>query len=156
MLEIDIPGRGIIQLEYVVFDFNGTLALDGKLIPGVKERLESISKFLQIVVLTADTFGLCRQSLEGIDCRIEIIKADIGAPAKLQFIKQLGAEKVVAIGNGQNDRMMLGGAALGILVVGPEGASVKSLASADIAVTDIISALELLLEPKRLVATLRE
>ena len=156
MLEVDIPGRGIIQLEYAVFDFNGTLALDGKLLPGVKERLESISKFLQIIVLTADTFGLCRQSLEGIDCKIEIIKADIGAPAKLQFIEQLGAEKVVAFGNGQNDHLMLGRAALGILVLGPEGTSVKSLTAADIAVTDITSALELLLKPKRLIATLRE
>ena len=75
--------------------------------------------------------------------------------AKLDYIEGLGFDKVVAVGNGANDAAMIEHAALGIIIIGPEGAAVTSLLRADIAVSDIRSALELLIHPKRLVATLR-
>ena len=77
------------------------------------------------------------------------------AEAKLDYIKKLGAHTVIAVGNGANDAAMLERAALGIAVIGPEGAAVKTLLFADVIAPDIHSALELLLFPKRLIATLR-
>lgn len=68
----------------------------------------------------------------------------------------MGSGNVVAIGNGSNDGLMLAKAALGIIVLGPEGAAVKALQQADVLVKDINDGLDLLLYPKRLVATLRE
>lgn len=62
---------------------------------------------------------------------------------------------MVAVGNGMNDRLMLRTAALGILVLGNEGTSVQALSSADIVVKDILDGLDLLLNPKRIIATLR-
>jgi len=67
----------------------------------------------------------------------------------------LGADAVAAVGNGRNDRRMLQAAGLGIAVVQREGCAVETLMGADVAAPDILSALELLLEPLRLTATLR-
>ena len=50
---------------------------------------------------------------------------------------------------------MLAEAALGIAVVGPEGAAAATLAAADVVAPGIFSALDLLANPLRLTATLR-
>lgn len=155
MVNIDIPGKGKLALKNVVLDFNGTIALDGALIPKVKERLNALSAILDIYILTADTFGTCCSTCSHINGKIKILKEHLGAPEKLKFIEMLGAEETVAIGNGTNDELMLKGAALGIAVLGHEGASVKAVNAADVVVTDIVCGLDMLLNPKRLVATLR-
>ena len=38
MIKIEIPGRETIEIEHVVLDYNGTIALDGRLIAGAAER----------------------------------------------------------------------------------------------------------------------
>jgi soluble P-type ATPase len=50
---------------------------------------------------------------------------------------------------------MLSSAALGIAVLGPEGLAVEALRAAHVVVARIEDALDLLLHPQRLVATLR-
>lgn len=155
MITVDIPGRGKLTLKNIVLDFNGTMALDGVLLPGVKERLNALSADLDIYVLTADTFGTGRSACSGITCQVGILSDPLGAPEKLKFIEKLGAQETVTVGNGTNDSLMLAGAALGIMVLGPEGASVKALTAADVVVTDINQGLDMLSNPKRLLATLR-
>ncbi len=156
MLTIEIPGRGVLALEHIVLDFNGTMALDGVLLPGVKERLDVLAEKLQVHILTADTFGTGKMACREIKGQVHILEQDReGALLKKEFIAALGKEKTVAVGNGTNDTLMLKDAALGILVLGPEGASWKALQAADVVVTDINQGLDLLLNPKRLVATLR-
>lgn len=65
MIEINIPGFGNLQLAHLVSDYNGTLAVDGKPLPGVSEALEALSSDIQIHVVTADTFGLAADELAG-------------------------------------------------------------------------------------------
>lgn len=67
----------------------------------------------------------------------------------------MGAAGVAAIGNGANDAKMLETAALGIAVLGPEGLAVETLHAANVVVPHINDALDLLLKPVRLIATLR-
>jgi soluble P-type ATPase len=67
----------------------------------------------------------------------------------------LGAGQVVAIGNGANDVDMLRTSALGIAVLGPEGLATPALLAADVVVASIDDGLDLLLQPKRLIASLR-
>ena len=55
MLEIDIPGFRLTRLEHLVSDFTGTLSVDGRLLPGIKERLNAVSNLLKVHVVTADT-----------------------------------------------------------------------------------------------------
>jgi soluble P-type ATPase len=138
-----------------VLDYNGTLAIDGRLIPGVKARLNRLAASAALHVITADTFGKARASLRGVHCTLEILKRGGEDRSKAALVRRLGARRVACIGNGRNDRLMLQGAALGIVVVQREGGAAEALQAADIIVHDVRDALELLLEPRRLIATLR-
>ena len=155
MIKIDIPGNKILQIEHLVLDYNGTIAFDGALIEGVKESLAELSQMLTIHVITADTFGSVKKALEDIDCKMAVIPLDHQDVAKLEYVKNLGCEQTVSMGNGVNDRLMLKASALSVAVIQGEGAAFETLASADVVCADIQSALSLLSNPLRLIATLR-
>ncbi|MDO7787800.1 HAD family hydrolase [Desulforamulus aquiferis] len=155
MISLQIPGRGELHIKSVVLDYNGTIALDGKLVHGVLENLNNLATILDIYVITADTFGQAAAECQSLNGKVVILKNHLGAGEKEAFVAALGAENVIALGNGANDCLMLKKAALGIAVIGHEGASVKAVNSADIVVKDINEGLGLLLNLKRLKATLR-
>jgi len=155
MIELEIPGYRMVGISHLVLDFNGTLACDGRLIEGVRERVRALSERLEIHVLTADTFGQVGAEIEGMCCTLSIIPGRHEAEAKLQYIQKLGIEETVCVGNGRNDRFMLKGAALGIAVIQGEGASTEAILAADVVTSSILDALDLLLHPLRLTATLR-
>jgi len=157
MLEIEIPGRGTLTLAHLVLDVNGTIALDGCLLPGVAERLRGISERLAVHLLTADTHGRQDELDRALGLRATRLGTDRSqVEQKAEHVRRLGAAAVVAVGNGANDALMLREAALGIAVVGGEGAAGAALREADVVVTDVLAALDLLLNPRRLAATLRE
>jgi P-type E1-E2 ATPase len=153
-IEVEIPGRKTkLRIVHVVFDFNGTLARDGRLLKGVEARIRKLAKVVDVVVLTADTYGTVARIMKGLPAKIGIVK---NGAEKLKFIRTLGLGSVAAIGNGANDIPMLRAAELGIAVIGDEGVSGKLLAAADIVTSNIESAIDLLLKPTRVVATLRK
>lgn len=156
MIDIAIPGRAPFQLEYAVFDYNGTLALDGHPLPNLRDALFALSERIHIHVITGDTFGRAKMSLSGYPCEVIILEELDQAAAKLRHIEQLGAARCVAIGNGRNDRQMLRNSVLGIAVMQGESLATEALLSADLVAPDILTAVGLLLEPLRLVATLRD
>jgi len=155
MLEIIIPGYRTLLFHHLVMDYNGTLAVDGSLLDGVRPRLISLAEKLRLHVVTADTFGLAGSQLAGLPCELAILPVEDQAQAKRAYIQRLGEAQVVAIGNGRNDQHMLEVAALGIAVLQGEGAALQTCQAADVLASDILSALDLLLFPKRLIATLR-
>jgi P-type E1-E2 ATPase len=156
MIELAIPGQNAVQLDHLVCDVNGTLALDGKLIVGVAQALDRLRNQLQIHLITADTHG--RQSIIDQQLNLKAVRLIPGNEAgqKADFVRQLGAGQVAAIGQGANDAGMLRAAALGIAVLSREGLAVETLLAADLAAPDILTALELLENPLRIVATLRK
>ncbi len=155
MIEIKIPGFAAFQFEHLVLDVNGTIAKDGQLIDGVPALLAELRARMHVHMITADTHGM-QESIDAVLSLSAIrIPTDNQAQAKLDYVERLGAGKVAAIGNGANDAAMLERAALGIFVVGPEGSAVETLLKADVVAPNICSALELLIHPKRLIATLR-
>jgi P-type E1-E2 ATPase len=156
MIELNIPGRGLIQLQHLVCDVNGTLAVDGQLMEGVKQRLSTLRDRLTLHMLTADTYG--KQDIIDIQLGLTAVRIQPGneAEQKATYVKQLGAETIVAIGQGANDAEMLRTAALGICVLSPEGIAVETLLGADLTVANIYEALEILEKPLRIVATLRK
>jgi soluble P-type ATPase len=151
-LRVDIPGRGSLALEHLLLDQNGTLSDRGALIDGVAERVARVCDRLHVHVLSADTFGTLDQLTRelGVDGQRVSSGED-----KRAFIGALGAERCAAIGNGSNDVAMLHAAALGIAVTGPEGASTAAISAADIVCRSILDALDLLVDERVLVATLR-
>lgn len=155
MLEIDIPGFGFIKLTHLVSDFTGTLSVDGKLLPGVKEQLNKIAGFLTIHILTADTFGMVKSEMKGVHCELHILDGKDHDVQKEEYVHNLGTSSVVAFGNGKNDRKMLKAARLGIAVTEGEGCAVDALMAADIHVNSARAGLQMLLNPRRGKATLR-
>ena len=155
MLEVHIPGCESLNLEYLVADLNGTITYNGELLPGAKVGLCRLAEKLAIHIVTADTFGRAKEALAGIPCELAILPPGGQDLAKLRYVENLGAARCVCIGNGRNDRLMLAQAALGIAVIQREGAAVETLLAARVAAPDIGAALGLLLNPTRLVATLR-
>ncbi|MEJ5267265.1 MAG: HAD hydrolase family protein [Bacteroidales bacterium] len=157
MIEIKIPGLTDYFIQNLVLDYNGTLAVDGIILNGVAERLKKISqKKVKIHVLTADTFGRASEFLTGLPVNLIILDSGNQELQKLEYVKKLGSNSVIAIGNGYNDSLMLKEAALGIVVVQGEGASVKAILNSDIVTNNISDALELLLNPLRISASLRK
>lgn len=156
MIEINIPGRGVFRLEHIVTDVNGTLAVDGQLIAGVAKQISALNDRLTIHLLTADTHG--RQAL--IDQQLNLtavrIKSGNESEQKAEYVRRLGADSVVAIGQGANDAAMLKEAALGICVMSQEGIAAETLLSADLVMPNISAALELFDKPLRIIASLRK
>ena len=155
MLHIDIPNGPTFAFRHLVLDYNGTLAEDGTLLPGVAERIVEIARYLQVHVLTADTHGTVAAQLRGLPCHIHIVDKSRQDRAKLAYVETLDPAAVVCVGNGRIDRLMLKEAALGIALIQHEGASVETLLNADVVCTSIADAFDLLLKQNRLRATLR-
>lgn len=156
MIECDIPGRGLVRLEHLVCDVNGTLAVDGQLIEGVARRFQNLRDRLSIHLITANTHG--GQELIDYKLNLSSVRLQPGDEAgqKARYVEQLGAESVAAIGQGANDALMLRVARVGICVLSVECAAAETLAAADIVAPDILSALGLFEKPLRLIATLRK
>jgi soluble P-type ATPase len=155
MIEIDIPGFGIVKLEHLVSDFTGTLSVDGMLLPKVEARLNKLSEVLKVHILTADTFGKARTALKDVKCGMQILIGENHDAQKEEYVNNLGAGSVVALGNGKNDRKMLKAAKIGIAVTEGEGCAVDAIMAADIHVRSALDGLDLLLNTKRCKATLR-
>jgi soluble P-type ATPase len=155
LLTIEIPGAPTLELAHLVLDYNGTLAVDGELLDGVAGRLTQLSEQLEVHVVTADTFGKVQSRLRGLPCRITVLPQGDQAQAKLDYIQELGPGQTACMGNGRNDRLMLRHAVLGIALIQGEGAASVTLAAADVVCGDAVTALDLLLNPLRLAATLR-
>lgn len=151
-LRIDIPGRELLELEFLLLDLNGTLSDRGTLLEGVAERLEGLAQNLEVRLLSADTFGTLDDIAGRLSAQGEIVS---NGEEKVAIMRELGVQRCAAIGNGANDALMLREAALGIAVLGPEGASGAALSAADLICASILEALDLLGEPRTLSATLR-
>lgn len=157
MLVVEIPGGEPLRLATLLLDYNGTLALDGVLLPGVAERLERLAAVLRVVVLTADTHGTVHEQVRGLPVAVEVIgMGGTGQDvAKRDALRACGAASCAAMGNGRNDALMLGEAAFSVAVLGGEGVAGGALQAAQVVVRDIRDGLDLLLVPGRLKATLR-
>lgn len=155
MIELNIPGRGVIQLEHLVTDVNGTLALDGKLLEGVSSALLRVSDRLNIHLLTADTHGQQDSIDKQLGMKAIRIPAGDESSTKAAYVRELNPKQVVAIGQGANDAGMLREAEIGIAVNSQEGLATEAIQAADLVLPDIHSALGMLENPMRLMASLR-
>jgi len=157
-MAIDIIFNPLEQyhIEHVLFDYNGTLAIDGELIPGVVDLLKSLSQQVSIHVITADTFKMAAEQLAKVPVKLSILKTGQEKQQKLFYLENLGRDKCIAIGNGSNDAMMLAKASISIAVIQSEGLSQEALQAAKIICPSIHDAIALCLKPKRIVATLRK
>lgn len=155
MINVNIPGRDDIQLEYAVFDFNGTLGTDGILENDLKLKIEKLSERVKIFVVSSDTYGTVTEQCAQLPVESIVLQKGKGGEAKKEVVIKLGAEKTVCIGNGYNDYPMFSVGSLSIAVIGHEGAAMRGVKEADVVFTDITDVMDFLLNDKRIIATLR-
>ena len=155
MFSLDIPGGKNLQIEHVLLDFNGTIAVDGKLITGVGEKINRFAGQLNFHVITADTFGSVKRELEGVNCSVTVIPLDDQCQAKLDLLNELGAQATIAVGNGLNDQLMIKHGALGVAVLQEEGLATVTLLASDLLVHSVLDLFAYLECPERLIACLR-
>ena len=160
-IAVDIPGFGRLRIERIVTDYTGTLSFGGKLAAGAAERLRALMELVEIDVLTSDTFGTAHAELAAVPLEPHILKPrkrhDI---LKKNFTKKLRPARIAALGNGNNDALLLrsvrdaGG--LAIAVDNGEGCALRAMQNANVFIVGIANALDLLLDTRRLMATLRK
>lgn len=151
-LVFEVPGAPTIELHTLVVDANGTLTDRGELIDGVAEAVARLSDRCAIQLVSADTFGTLDRLAETLSVQATRVRSGTD---KLDFVNRHGAAACGVVGNGLNDALALRAAGVGIVVLGPEGASPRALAAADVVCASITDALGLLADPRALVATIR-
>lgn len=156
MIKIAIPGRGNYSIKYLILDLNGTIAIDGTIIPGVKEKLGMLSQKVDIFLVTADTNNNAGVLVSELPVKLYQIKESEENDQKVKVVLKRGRNTTVSIGNGCNDVSMLKESAIGICIIGGEGASAEAVMASDLVVSTVNDALNLLLKPDRLRATLRK
>lgn len=154
-MTIDIPGYKRLDLNTLLLDYNGTIAIDGCIPDSVKTRICKLANEFKIVVLTADTHGTAKEQCRGLPLEIHTFPVGDAADHKKEILKQYGTENCACIGNGRNDIKMCKEAALSIAIMGVEGMCGNLLIESNICVTSIEDGLDLLLNPKRIIADLR-
>jgi len=155
VISAEIPGRENLRIEHIVMDLNGTISQRGRIAEGTKERILQLAKKADLFVLTADTRRNAGSLIKGLPVTMEILASGDEGKEKADFVQHLGTEKVVYIGNGANDELAMKASGLGICIMGKEGCYTPTALVSDILVATINDALDLLLAPQQLVATLR-
>ncbi len=157
MLEVNIPGFGELKIKHIVFDLNGTLSMNGEIDPALPNMIKELKlRGLNVYILSADTRGKLNELAKKLGAEPHKLTFKMReSEEKANFIKQLNPNSVIAVGNGINDALMLKEARLGICIIGKEGAAVSALLNSDICVNSPKEALNILLDPIHLIATLR-
>lgn len=152
---VEIPGRESFEIKNVVFDYNGTVAIDGKLIEGISNSINELSNSFNFYVITADTYGTVKKELENTKCEVIVISKSQQDISKFDFVKNLGSQYTLSVGNGRNDKLMLKETILGIAILQDEGLCTQTLLNSDILVKSIFDIFAFLKDSNRLIATLR-
>jgi soluble P-type ATPase len=151
----DIPGRDPIEIKHVLFDYNGTIAIDGQLIDGVDKMINELAGEIHFHVITADTYGSVEKALADIYCKVVTIPKEKQDTSKRDYLRKLGKEHTLCVGNGKNDTLMLKESVIGIALIQEEGLCVDALFAADIACKSIMDVFAYFKKPNRIKATLR-
>jgi len=153
MINIQRPGQKPLEIDFILVDFEGTLASDRRVHPKAKDKINLLSKRTKIYILTKEEKERVEEVLKKVKAEIIYLTEGESSQKKLHLLRQLGATRTVAFGNGVEDGPMIAEAGFGICVIGKEGASAEAVKNADVVFTDILDALDFLLKPLRQRAT---
>jgi soluble P-type ATPase len=154
MIHIERPGQGPLEIENILLDFEGTLASDRRVHPKAKDKINLLSKRTRIYILAKGEREGVMEVLKRVKAETIFLKEGEASREKLNLLRQLGAARTVAVGNGVDDSLMIDEAGLGICVIGREGTAGEAIQKADMVFTNIVDALDFLLKPLRQKATL--
>lgn len=143
-----------LMLNTIILDLNGTISIDGKLIPWVKDKILALKKeWWTVLLCSGDTQWTAAKTAKWLWATLHICK---NQNDKKNILKEYKTKHCVAIGNGHIDIKLMEKCALSIAVIQAEWCYSKAILSSDIVCLTIVDALDILLMPKRLIATLRK
>ena len=154
MISIQRPGMESLDIHFVLIDFEGTLAMDGRVHPKAKDKVNLLSKRATIYILTKSNREKVEETLRKMKAEILYVAEGDSSQQKLNVLQRLGPHQTAVIGNGLDDGQIMEQAGLGMCVIGKEGSSAEAMAKADLVVTHVLDALDFLLKPLRQRATL--
>jgi soluble P-type ATPase len=153
-MKYDISGVGIIEINTIVLDLNGTLSVMGKIVEGVVERIAVLKKLgINVILFTGDQRGNAADFCKELG--IEFRKASNSAEKEKLFL-ELDSNTTAAIGNARIDIGKFKHAALSIATLQAEGIHAGILSYVDIIVPCINNALDLFIDADALKATMRK
>lgn len=155
MINVNVPGRCTYQIENVVFDYNGTIAVNGSISSSTREKISLLCDMANVYVLTADTYCSAAKECEGLNLKLKTFPKDNAADFKAKIVNELGRDKTICFGNGYNDIKMFEIASLSVAVLEKEGICGALLKESDILVKSIEDGINLLINTNALIATLR-
>lgn len=94
MIKIEIPGRGDYEIENAVFDYNGTVAVNGEMSENTQENLKKLSEFVDIYILTADTYGTVKKKCEKLPVSVEVFPTHDAADYKEKIVSSLSGQSI--------------------------------------------------------------
>ena len=154
MISIKRYGLPALEIDFVLLDFEGTIASDRRIHPKVKDKINLLSKHAKVYILACGQKEAAEEILKKVKAETVFFKGGPVSQEKLDFIRRLGPERTAAVGNGADDASMIGEAGLGVCIISKEGTSVETLKQADLVFSDILDALDFLLKPLRQTTTL--
>ena len=154
MISIQRPGMESLDIHFILIDFEGTLAMDGRVHPKAKDKVNLLSKRATIYILTKSNREKVEETLKKMKVKILYVTEGDSSQQKLDVLQRLGPHQTAVIGNGLDDVRIMEQAGLGMCVIGKEGSSAEAMAKADLVVTHVLDALDFLLKPLRQRATL--
>ncbi|MES2437129.1 MAG: hypothetical protein V4519_03875 [Patescibacteria group bacterium] len=150
----NVPGIGEMELKTLILDLNGTLTVKGIIPEGVKVRLTTLkSQGYRILFFTGNTRNNADEIATSLG--IEWILAESGVAKRDEALK-IDPKTCVSIGNGQIDLELMKVVKLRIVTLQSEGVHVQTLLNSDIVIPSITDALDLLIDPATLIATMRK
>ena len=154
MITIQRPGQSNLEIEFILIDFEGTLASDRRIHPKAKDKINLLSKRTKIYILTVEEKERVEEALKKVKAEIVYLAGGDSSQKKLELLRQLGPARTVAVGNGADDVPMIEEAGLGVCVLGKEGTFSEAMKKADVVFMNILDALDFLLKPLRQKASL--
>jgi len=154
MIFIQRPGQEPLEIEFILIDFEGTLASDCRVHPKAKDKINLLSRRTKIYILAKGEKERAEEALRRTKAEIVSLKEGEASKQKLDLLLNLGAPRAVVIGNGMDDVPMMEEAGFSMAIIGKEGTSGELIQIADVAFTNIVDALDFLLKPLRQKATL--
>jgi soluble P-type ATPase len=154
MISIQRPGQSNLEIDFILLDFEGTLASDRRVHPKTKDKINLLSKRTKIYILTKGEKEGVEEVLKKVKAEIVYLDEGKSSQQKLDLLRQLGVSRTVAIGNGVDDAPMMEEADFSLCVIGKEGTSSETMDKAEVVFMNILDALDFLLKPLRQKATL--
>ena len=154
MILLQRPGQDPLEIEFIMLNFEGTLATDGRVHPKAKDKINLLSKRARIFIFTTGEKESVSAVLRNVKAEVVYLREGEASRGKLDLLQQLGPRRAVAIGSGMSDIEMIQNSGLGIGVMSREGTLSEVIGKADLVFMTVVDALDFLLKPLRQRATL--